>query len=404
MKNPFKAIFNKLSGPQELEEIAEYLRAGGVASSGVNVSFNRARSLAAVASCVRVLSDDVAQLPLVLYRKEGDRRIPAADKELYKILKSQPNEWQTAFEWRRDMARSLLLRGNAYSYVTFGVDGFPIEVLPLQADRVEVEQRDNKKLVYTYRVDSGKTSTFDQRNILHIRGPSEDGVKGLSPVSLHRETIGDGIAAQEYGSRFFSNGAKPGGLLQSDAKVPPESKKAIREDFERMLSEQNAHRIAVVDQGVKFQPLSISPEDAQYIEGRKFNRSEICGLYGVPPHRIGDLDNATFSNIENQNISYVYSGLMPHLVNIEQAIERDLIPEDGYYAKHKVDALLRGDARSRAEALQIQRRNGIISANEWREMEDLNPRGDKGGDEYIIEANMQRDDGEYEDAGTDTEG
>ncbi|MCA1971310.1 MAG: phage portal protein [Caenispirillum sp.] len=387
---------NAITGPMDLEEAVRELNGGGgMSTAGIPVTVDAAQRLAAVAACVRVLSDDVAHLPLVLFRSTDGRREPASDLPLYRLLKDRPNEWQTAFEFKQQLQRDKLFRGNGYAYKVRGYRGDVQELIRMHPDRTEpMQDATTLEVRYRYTRLDGRQVILNRSEVFHLRGPSDDGLKGLNPIRLHRETIGDGIALREHGSRFFSNGAKPGGVLQADGKVGPEAKKALREDFEELYrGVENSHRVAILDQGVKYQPMSITMEDAQYLDARKFNRSEICGIYGVPPHKIGDLERATFSNIEHQALEYVHASLLPHLVCWEQAIGRDLIEEEGLYAKFNVSALLRGDAKSRAEALQIQRRNGVISANEWRELEDMNPRTDDGGDGYIVESNMRPDDG-----------
>lgn len=384
----------QITAPMDLEQALRELNGEGLSASGVAVTVDAAQRLAAVAACVRVLSDDVAQLPLVVFRRADGTRRPAEDHPLYRLLKDRPNEWQTAFEFKQQMQRDKLFRGNAYAFKVRGYRGDVQELIRLHPDRVEpMQDAVTMEVSYRYTRPDGRQVIMKRAEVFHLRGPSDDGLKGLNPIRLHRETIGDGIALREHGSRFFSNGAKPLGVLQASGKV--DNKSAMREDFESLYrGTENAHKVAILDQGVEYKPVSISMEDAQYLEARKFNRSEVAGIYGVPPHKIGDLEKATFSNIEHQALEYVQASLMPHLVCWEQAIGRDLIDDGGLYAKFNVSALLRGDAKSRAEALQIMRRNGVIDANEWREMEDWNPRADGGGG-YIIESNMQPDDGTF---------
>ncbi len=364
---------------------------GARADAGVIVTVDTAQSFAAVASCVRVLSDDIAHLPLVTFQRQGPRVLPALADPVYKLLKDRPNEWQSSFDWRKLMQRDLLFRGVAYSMIIRGFRDQPMELIRLHPDRTKARQDATSLAVsYEYLRADGRRVTLQSRDIFVVRYATDDGVLPLSPISLYRDTVGDGIALRKHGSTFFSNGAKPLGALQSAGKMSTDGKAEMRADFEKLYSgPDNAHRVAILDQGVKYEPISISMEDSQYVEARKFNRSEIAGIFGVPPHKIGDLDKATFANIEHQGLEYVIGSLTPWLVNWEQAIKRDLLDgDDSRFAKFNVDALLRGDAKSRAEALQIQRRNGVINANEWRALQDMNPREDPGGDVYIVESNM----------------
>lgn len=375
----------------DLEALLRSVTGEGMSTSGVYVSQDSASRFAAVAACERVLTNDVAQLPLVLYRRTGDQRTPAVQDPLYRLLHDRPNEWQTSFEWRKLKQRDLMFRGAAYSMIVRGVGARVQELLRLHPDKVKPKQDDRTlEVSYEYTRRDGRRVMLTARDVFVLRGPSDDGVTPLTPVQLFRETIGDGIALREHGSRFFSNGAKPLGVLHYEGEMSKTARQAFRDDWDEVYKGgANAHKTLLLPDGTKYTPVTITMEDAQYLEARKFNRSEICGIYGVPPHRVGDLDRATFSNIEHQHLAYVTNDLTPHLVNWEQALARDLLDNDpARYFKFNVDAFLRGDSKSRAEALQIRRRNGIISANEWRELDDMNPRPDPGGDEYIVERNM----------------
>ncbi len=375
---------------------------GGVSLSGVSVTAEKAMGVAAVYACISYLSTTISHLPLVLFRQDGNRRVPDTENPLYWLLHTQPNEWQTSLEFRELLERDLDLRGNAYAMIVTGFGGRVVELIRLHPDHVEPQQ-DLSTLTVTYKVTrlNGKTITLPRDEVLHIRGAGDDGVKGKSPIHQHRETIGDSIALREHGSRFFSSGAKPLGAVEWNLKdgqvgeMGQASRKAMMEDFEEVYrGGENAHKLLVVPFGLTYKPVSISMEDAQYIEGRKFTRSEIFGIFGVPPHKGGDLERATFTNIEHQALEVVIDAIVPRCVRIEQAIQRDLLPGDrNRYVKHTVDGLLRGDSKSRAESLQIKRRNGVINANEWREIDDMNPRNDEGGDEYIVEQNMRANDG-----------
>lgn len=393
-----RASSNTITTSADLEKAwGHFLNGGMLTDSGVNIGVEAAQRFAAVGSCVRVLSDDVAHLPLVLFKADGENRVPDRKHPLYSLLKDRPNEWMTSFDWRKIKQRDLLFRGAAYSMVIRDLRDRPNELIRLHPDRVLPKQDDRTlKVTYEYTRPDGKRVTLQQKEIFVVRYATDDGVTPLSPVSLFRETIGDGVALRKHGSMFFSNGAKPLGVLETPGKfASKEDRQALREDFEALYAGPNsAHRVAILDQGLQYKAVSISMEDAQYLEARKFNRSEIAGIFGVPLHKIGDLERATFSNIEHQSIGYVTDSLTPWLVNWEQAIKRDLLNGDSdRFVKFNVNALLRGDTKSRAEARAIERRNGIISANEWRESEDLNPRTDAGGDKYIIEQNMRYDDG-----------
>lgn len=379
-----------------IEEALAAARAGVVSDSGVAVTPTAFQRLAAVAACLRVKSDDLKSLPLIVYRRDSRRRVPADDLRVYSLLKDRPNEWQTSAEFRQLQERWRLTAGFAAALKVTNARGEPDELLPMDPARTEIRQDDRTLAVsFRYTRRDGRRVEMSRNEVFYVPYATLDGVRPLTPVEQFRETVGDGVAMRKHGSAFFANGAQPGVVLQSDQQIDADSKRAMREDWDERFGGDRKFGTAVLDRGVKAAAISISMEDAQWIEARKLNRTEIAGLYGVPLHRIGDLDRATFSNIEHQSLEYVIYGLTPDLVTWEQAIQRDLL--GGYtqdlYAKFKVDALLRGDMKSRAETLQIKRRNGVLSANEWRELDDMNPRPDPAGDEYIVEQNMRPDDG-----------
>lgn len=389
---------NTLTTSQELDY---WLRLSGGAStvSGEPVTATTSTKLTTVGRCVRLLSQSMGSLPLPLMRIGPDGRKSAAkDDPLYRLLHDQPNEWQTSHQWRALKQRDLELRGNAYSLIVRGTGRRIQELIRLHPDRVKPEQ-DQKTLAVTYRYtrpDGGEV-VFPRDHILHIWFESDDGIKGLSPIAMHRETIGDALALQRHGSRFFAGGAKPLGVINmvDGAKIGSETQKAFREDWEKEYAGgANAHKTLLLPFGLKYEPVKISMADAQYIEGRKFSVSEIARIFGVPAHMAGDLERATFTNVEHQRIEFVQDAIVGRAHGWEQCIHRDLLDGDpDLFVKFNVDGLLRGDFKSRQEGLQIQRRNGIINADEWRDIEDKNAREDAGGQVYIIEGNMQPNDG-----------
>lgn len=395
-----QASDNQLKPVSDVSDLAEAIALalnGGPSKAGVPVTVDTARRVAAVASCVRVITDTLAQLPIGLFRRDDDRRMPLADDPLHRLVHDRPNEWQTAFEFVELMQGDALYRGNAYALISRDSRGRPQELIRLHPDRVEPRQDDALTVTYRLTGAAGRREILRRDQVLHIRGPGDDGLKGLNPVQQFRESIGDAIATQGYGSRFFSNGARPSGLLEMSegVKVGEEAQKALREDFESMYGGgENAHKTAFLPFGMKFNPVSISNEDAQFLETRKFQISDIARIFRVPPHMIGDLERATFSNIEHQAIEFTVHTMAPWFRRWEQALGRDLLPaDDDRYFKFNSNALLRGDFKTRQEGLNIQRRAGVINADEWRAQEDMNPRGDEGGKEYIVERNMREQDG-----------
>lgn len=388
---------NELRQFDNIEDAIKHASRFDASSSGVVVTMDAAQRQVAVYACVRILRETIAHLPLVLYRTNGNTRLPDVDNPLYRLLKEQPNEWQTAMEWRELKQSDLEFRGNAYSLIVRGTGGRVVELIRLHPDKVEVVQNNDLTLAYTYTKGNGQRVRYAQSDIFHIRGVGTDGIKGESPITLHRETIGNSIAMQRHGSKFFSNGALLSGLLEMDpgTQIGQEARQALKEDFESMYSGVgNAGKTALLPGGVSYKPVSMTLVDAQYIEARKFTRNEIFSVFGVPPHKGGDLERATFSNIEHQALEFVQDAIVPRCTRWEQAIKRDLLSGDPQrYVKHNVAGLLRGDAKSRAEAQNLYRRMGVYSANDIRAMEDMNPRTDAGGDDYIVEMNMRPDDG-----------
>jgi len=369
------------------------------AKSGASATPETAIRHATVYACARNVAESVAHLPLAIFRRNGESRTPARDLRVYYLLHDRPNEWQTSYELRELLAKDLELRGNGYSRIIRNSMGEPEELLYLPADMVTAQQ-DARTLTVTYQYarPDGRTVTLRRDEVWHVRGMG-NGLVGMDPITYYRETVGDAIAQQDHGSRFFSNGAKPLGLLEIAAgtNIGPEAQKALRQDFDSLYAgSENAHRTALLPGGITYKPVSISNENAQFLESRAFTRTEICGLFRMPLHKVGDLSRATFSNIEHQSLEFVTDCLLPRLVRWEQSIGRDLLNDPDLFARFNVSALLRGDFKSRQEGLQIQRRNGIISANEWRALEEFNPRTDDGGDAYIVEANMTADTGRPE--------
>ncbi|MGN0793975.1 MAG: phage portal protein, partial [Aristaeellaceae bacterium] len=252
--------------------------------------------------------------------------------------------------------------------------------------------RDSRgNLTYTYTTSEGKTYALKPEDVLHIPGLGFDGVVGYSPIALEKSAIGLGIAAEEYGSKFFSNGARPSGILVHPNTVKDPS--ALRASWNAAFTgSANAGKVAVLEENMHFEPLTMPNNEAQFLETRKFQVNEICRIFRVPPHMIGDLDRATFSNIEHQSISFAVHTIRPWLVRIEQAMNRALFPDNEkgrFYVQFNLDGLMRGDYKSRMEGYAIARQNGWMSANEIRELENLNPLSDEdGGNVYLVNGNM----------------
>lgn len=363
---------------------------GAPTSSGVSVTPDTAMQAAAVYACVSVLSESVAQLPIHLYRRKGQTKEIAYDHPLYRLLHDQPNSWQTSFEYRSMCMSHILLRGHSISYKNRLRSGRIAELIPIHPDSIHKIEQDSTtyEIAVTVRTKTGEAQ-FKASELLFLRGLTLDGLTGITPIRYCRDTIGLAIAAEQHGARLFGNGAKPGGILTMPGTPKDETVQKLREDWQTTYSGDNAHKVAVLYGGLEFKPLTMSNEDAQYLETRKFQRSEIASLFRVPAHLINDLEKATFSNVEHLGLSFVVHSLMPWLIRWEQAIYRDLLTQEEqktYYAKHNAAGLLRGDVKSRFEAYGMAIKDGWMLRNEARDLEDMNPVA--GLDEPIMPLNM----------------
>ncbi len=348
--------------------------------------------LSAVYACVQVISKTIASLPLVVFKERPDGGADRAPNHpLFKVLHSQPNSWQTSFEFRQMMQAHLLLRGNAYAQIVPGPRGFVDQLLPLHPDRVRVKRLENGRLLYEVAMPSPQpVMKLTQDEMFHLRGLSSDGIVGRSVIDDYAfQTVGAAIATQEYGARFMQNNATPAGVLETPAKLEEKAWKHLEDSWKGRNAGENQNGVRVLEQDLKFHAISITNRDAQVLEIKRFQVSDIARIFGVPPHKIGDLDRATFSNIEQQNIEFATDTIRPWCVCWEQRMERDLFLEseqDTYSAEFVMQGLLRGDTLSRFEAYQIGLQNKVYTPNEVRALENLNPI--PGGDEPIQPLNM----------------
>lgn len=366
------------------------LTASDPAWSGVTVTPETSLAYSAVLACVRVLAEGVAQLPLILYQRKTRGRERATNHPLYNLLKTSPNPVITSFEWREAMMAHLALWGNAFNEIERDGAGKPVALWPLVPEKMMVTENGNGERRYGYPLESGQHVTLRADQVLHIPGFGYDGLVGRSLIRLAREAVGLGIAAQRYGATVFGNGEVPGGVLQHPGVLGDEAFKRLKGSWaaeHHGLSQAN--RLAILEEGMTYQKTGIPPEDAQFLETRRFQRTEIASIFRVPPHMIGDLDRATFSNIEQQSLDFVIATLGPWLVRIEQRLDMSLLTQAErrrYYAEHLVDGRLRGDITSRYQAFATGRQWGWLSANDIREMENQNPVD--GGDTYLVPMNM----------------
>ena len=371
----------------------------GGTTSGKRVTEQSAMQMTAVYSCVRILSEAVASLPLHLYKTEtGGSKEKATDHPLYQVLHDEPNPEMTSFIFRETLMTHLLLWGNAYSQIIRNGKGEVIALYPLMPDRMSVDRDEKGQLYYQYQRSNdeaptmkGSTVVLRPSDVLHIPGLGFDGLVGYSPIAMAKNAIGLAIATEEYGSKFFANGAQPSGVLEHPGVIKDPSR--VRESWMNTFGgSSNANKVAVLEEGMKYTPISISPEAAQFLETRKFQVNEIARIFRVPPHMIGDLEKSSFNNIEQQSLEFVKYTLDPWVSRWEQAIKRSLLSENEkktYFAKFNVDGLLRGDYQSRMNGYAVARQNGWMSANDIRELENLDRiAAEDGGDLYLINGNM----------------
>ena len=387
-------LFEQRGGSLSLTDAQAWIDAGllNKSASGVTVTTMGALKYSAVMACVRVLSESVAGLPLMIYeRREGEAgKDRAEDFYLYPILHLQPNPIMTSFQLRETLQSHLALWGNAYCEIEYRGSGQIAALWPLRPDQMERIEVRGDSLLYHYRLPNGEPVELPGWRVWHLRGLANDGILGYSPIALAKQSIGLALAAEEFGSRFFGNGATLGGVLEHPGTLGEEAHKQLKASWKASHGGlSNAHRTAILEEGMSYREIGIPPEDAQFLETRKFQVADIARIYRVPPHMIGDLDRATFSNIEHQSIEFVVHSLRPWLVRWEQSINTTLLTESqrqSYFAEFLVDGLLRGDIQSRYQAYAVARQNGWMSANDVRRLENQNPIED--GDVYLVPLNM----------------
>ena len=374
----------------------------GRTTSGKPVNERTAMQTTAVYACVRILAEAVASLPLHVYeyRDDGGKKL-VHDHPLYYLLHDEPNPEMTSFVFRETLMSHLLIWGNAYAQIIRDGAGRVLGLYPLLPDKMDVQRDDCGNIYYVYSRNSDENPMFKEygdirlkaEEVLHIPGLGFDGLIGYSPIAMAKNAVGMTLACEEYGASFFANGANPGGVLEHPGVLKDPSK--VRESWNSVYrGVNNAHKIAVLEEGMKYQQIGIPPEEAQFLETRKFQINEIARLYRIPPHMVGDLDKSSFSNIEQQSLEFVKYTLDPWVIRWEQSLQRSLLlpGEKGkYFIKLNVDGLLRGDYQSRMNGYAVGRQNGWFSANDIREMENMNPIPDEeGGNLYLINGAMTK--------------
>lgn len=373
----------------------------GKSESGKTVTEFTALQNAVVLACVRVLAESVATLPLNVYEHKGGGKEKAFKHQLYYLLHDAPNPDMTSFVFRETLMTHLLLYGNAYAQIVRDGHGQIIGLYPLLPNKMTVEREDTGAIIYTYMPHKGENPNVKNEgqiklsayNVLHVCGLAYNGLIGYSPIAMARNAIGLSLACEELGSKFFSNGARPSGVLKCPTVLKDPSK--LRESWEAAYGgSENAGKIAILEQGLSYESISVPNSDSQFLETRRFQIEEIARIFRVPLNLINDLTHATYSNVEQESLNFVVYSLTPWLVRWEQALNKALFKRDErgrYFVKFAVEGLLRGDYASRINGYCQLIQNGVMSVNEARSLEDLNPiSAEDGGDLHIINGAMTK--------------
>ena len=397
-----QGIFKARDKPKNALGGSRYSFFFGNTSAGKPVNEHTAMQMTAVYSCVRILSETLAGLPLHVYRyNDSGGKEKYLKHPLYKLLHDEPNPEMTSFAFRETLMSHLLLWGNAYAQIIRNARGEVIALYPLMPNKMTVDRDSKGRLFYLYSRTSDDAPTLGDESqvylspseVLHIPGLGFDGLIGYSPIAMAKNAVGLAIATEEYGAKFFANGAAPGGVLEHPGTIKDPQK--VKESWNAAYQgSANSHRIAVLEEGMKYQPIGISPEQAQFLETRKFQINEIARIFRVPPHMLADLEKSSFSNIEQQSLEFVKYTLDPWVVRWEQSMCRALLSDSekpSVFIKFNVDGLLRGDYASRMNGYATARQNGWMSANDIRELENLDRiPAELGGDLYLINGAMTK--------------
>ncbi|MEW9586252.1 phage portal protein [Paraburkholderia sp. DGU8] len=356
--------------------------------AGQVVTAASALSLTVLQNCVSLLAESIAQLPIEIYERSGEDRVPAVDHPLYTILKYQPNPWQTPFEYQEQAQIAVGLRGNSYSFIDRDSSGVVQGLYPLDHEAVTVMK--GSDLMPVYRVYG--SDPMPQRLVHHVRWMSINGYTGLSPVMLHANAIGHAQAIQQYAGKSFMNGTALSGVIERPG-TPIKDQASIDKITDAWAAKfggsGNAKKVAFLQEGMTFKPLSMTNVDAALIEALRLSTIDIARIYKIPAHMVNELERATFSNIEHQEIQFVIYTLLPWIKRHEQAKTRDLLlPSERkqYFIEYNVAGLLRGDQASRYAAYAVGRQWGWLSINDIRRLENMPPV--KGGDVYLSPLNM----------------
>lgn len=370
------------------EKLAQVLGVEYETYSGQQVTTSSALQQLTVFNCVRVLSESVGMLPCRLYKQQGREREAAVGHRVYPLLTMAPNGYMTAQEFWELLVACLCLRGNFYAFKVMAL-GEVTELLPLQPEIVTPKLKDDHSVEYTVKFKSG-VRTLTQDEIWHVRLFTLDGLTGLNPIAYARHTLGAGQAMDKHQAKLFTNGAVTSGVLSTDQALTDEAFDRLKTQFQgEHMGTANAYKPMILEMGLDWKPISLNAKDTQFIESRKMTDSQICGLFRVPPHMVANMEKMTLNNIEHMGMSFVNYSLVPLLTRIEHRIQVGLLDNKDrltHYAKFNAGALLRGDLKGRYESYSRGIQWGILSPNDCRDLEDMNPR--EGGDIYLTPMNM----------------
>lgn len=387
-----RSLLGRKSAPDIIDtpqKLAEALGSGYETVTGQRVSTTRAMQMTTVFACVRVLAESVGMLPCRLVKESGRERETASNHRVNRLINIAPNGYMTAQEFWELLMVCLCLRGNFYAYKVW-VLGNVVELLPIDPGCVTPKLGDDWTVTYEVTFRDGTRRTLTQDDIWHVRLFTTDGLTGLNPIAYARQAIALGLSTEEHGSRLFTNGAVTSGVLRTEQQLTDQAFDRLKEQFHgEHMGVANAYKPMVLEMGLDWKPISLNSEDSQFLETRKMQRDEICAIFRVPPHLVASLEKATFNNVENLGLAFVNYSLVPYLTRIEHRIRIGLLNEKdqaNHYAKFNAGALLRGDLKGRYESYGKGIQWGILSSNDCRELEDLNPRA--GGDVYLTPLNM----------------
>lgn len=366
-------------------------------TTGIKVTEKSAMQHSIVYACIKVLSESMASLPLVLYKEdEQGNRTKAKDHSLYYLLNTQPNNEVTTMQWRETMIANICLNGNHFTQIIRNGAGQIVQLWGLDTSRITAKRLESTGeivFLYNYSGKEDKQYAFKFNEILNIAGLSFDGICGISPIAYERESIALSMAMEKFGSTFFGNGASPSGIFSIEGELTDTAFNRMKEDFEKSYAGmKNSNKPMILEGGAKFSPITMTNTDSQFLEGRRFQKEDISMLYRVPLHMLNDLAKANYNSIEQLSLGFVVYSLTPWLVRIEQCMNRDLLTEkekkQGYYIKHNLAGLLRGDIKTRFETYQMGRNTGIYTLDDVLKLEDMNQVGGDIGSMRVMQGAM----------------